>query len=333
MSGRRMIHGDIAEDKKINSVSEGAETMFFRLLAKTDDFGRYFGDPALLKGKIYPRRDELTVQDIEARLAELVDAKLLIFYEADDDLFIQFRGFEKRQSFRKDVKRKSRFPEPPSRWGIDASVKLVTDTFGLVTGRDEREQARPDSSPSRIRSDTFREGKEREGKERKENSIQGGGGGGVGSTYVRENDAPPPPPSEGDFSSSPCHSIPEEFRVPGGTGEVAFIVQIYLSRFPNSEIPERSVRKQVDRALSCKVTTQELYEEIERTAAASATKAEKIWTLVDALIERKSVTGSTGAGTESTGAGTRRGGAGGGLSLDELKNISVSATEGKGGKE
>jgi hypothetical protein len=202
-----MIHGDISEDRKINAVTEGAETMFFRLLAKTDDFGRYFGDPVLLKGKIYPRRPELTVQDIASRMVELVTAKLLFFYEADDDFFIQFRGFEKRQSFRKDVKRKARFPEPPSRWGVDASVELVTNTLRDGTDSDEPERDREDSSPSRIRSDTFREGKEREGKERKEKTSEGGGGGSTDVREERPETPPPPPPSTGSSSSSSSPSI------------------------------------------------------------------------------------------------------------------------------
>lgn len=316
-----MIHGDIAEDRKINSVSEGAETLFFRLLAKTDDFGRYFGDPDLLRGKIYPRRPELSVRDIEGRLVELVTKRLLTFYEANEDFFVQFRGFEKRQSFRKDVKRKARFPEPPSRWGVEASVELVTNTFGLETGRDEDERDRDDSSPERIRPSPVREGKEREGKGRKENSREGGGGG-TEDVPVPEPETPPPPPSTG--SSSSLLPLPPE------DVDEDFLVQTYLSRFPNSQVPEKSARNQIVRALSCKVTSQEIYEAFERTAAASTSKAEKVWTILDPLVEAKSVTPSGQAGTTASPSGSPRPKTGG-LPVDVLKDIAVAATEGKGG--
>jgi hypothetical protein len=318
-----MIHGDIAEDRKINSVSEGAETLFFRLLAKTDDFGRYFGDPDLLRGKIYPRRPELSVHDIEGRLIELVTKRLLNFYEVDEDFFVEFRGFEKRQAFRKDVKRKARFPEPPSRWGVESSVELVTNTFGHGTDADESERDRDDSSPERIRPGPVREGKEREGKERESKESQGGGGGHRDVRQERPETPPPPPPSTSSSSSSP--SLPPKDDV-----DEDFLVQTYLSRFPHSQVPERSARKQIARALSCKVTSQEIYEVIERTAAASTSKAEKIWTLLDPLVEAQSVTGSGPPAPASSGSGSRP--PTGGLSIDVLKDIAVGATEGKGGK-
>ncbi|MFH1441315.1 MAG: hypothetical protein ABIH18_04690 [Candidatus Omnitrophota bacterium] len=65
-----MIDESICIDKRLNSVSEGAENLFYRLLSKTDDAGRIFADSSLIKGQIYPRRD-ISVKEIENRLREL----------------------------------------------------------------------------------------------------------------------------------------------------------------------------------------------------------------------------------------------------------------------
>ncbi|MDD5700357.1 MAG: hypothetical protein PHH00_04215 [Candidatus Nanoarchaeia archaeon] len=127
-----MIDESICIDKRLNSVSEGAENLFYRLLSKTDDAGRVFADSFLIKGQLYPRRD-ISVQVIEERLKELHEAKedkgkgLIVLYEAKNERYCYFPNFTKHQTLRQDIKAKISYPQPPS----------VTDPLQTVTHPDE----------------------------------------------------------------------------------------------------------------------------------------------------------------------------------------------------
>lgn len=326
MSGRRMIHDDICEDRKLNTVSEGAEVLFYRLLSKTDDFGRFYGDPSLLKGQVFPRRHELTVQVIASRLVELVEVELILVFEAEDgELIVQFKNFEKRQAFRKDIKRRARFPQAGSNITSTSSKKLVSELFGHVTSpsRTRTDADETETDAERVRPDSGL--KTSKGKEREEKESQGGGGG--SNVVETETNGGVPDPSREPSPSSSSEDIEDltsqDETIPKVLGEdaeraVEFIIEIYQERFPNSRVPARSARAQVERAFGCKLNAQEIYEAIERTAARSSTRAEKIWEIIDPLIASRS------AASVEVEAG--------GLSLGDLQDIARAATGEGGGK-
>ena len=112
-----MIDESICIDKRLNSVSEGAENLFYRLLSKTDDAGRVFADSSLIKGQIYPRR-EISLKGIEERLRELNEVKddkgkgLIVLYEAKNEMYCCFPNFNKHQTLRSDIKQKISYPQP-----------------------------------------------------------------------------------------------------------------------------------------------------------------------------------------------------------------------------
>jgi len=128
--GKRMIDESICIDKRLNSVSEGAENLFYRLLSKTDDAGRVFADSSLIKGQIYPRRD-VSIKTIEERLKELHGAKddkgrgLIELYETKDERYCYFPNFNKHQTLRSDIKAKISYPQPPP---TTDAIRVVTDS-------------------------------------------------------------------------------------------------------------------------------------------------------------------------------------------------------------
>ena len=135
MPGKRMIDEGICIDKRLNSVSEGAENLFYRLLSKTDDAGRVFADASLIKGQIYPRRD-ISVKEIESRLKELHEAKdeknrgLIVLYEAKNERYCYFPNFNKHQTLRSDIKAKISYPQPPP---VADTIRVVTDSDEIVS--------------------------------------------------------------------------------------------------------------------------------------------------------------------------------------------------------
>ncbi len=100
------------DSEKINRVSEGAEAMFCRLLAKCDDDGNYHGEPKRLLGKLFTLRYEngtMVVQKVKKYLKELVGVGLITRYESETVRYVHVNRCKK--SLRKDVVKKVYYPE------------------------------------------------------------------------------------------------------------------------------------------------------------------------------------------------------------------------------
>lgn len=99
------------DSEKINAVSEGSETLFTRLIAQCDDANHYYGDAAMVLGKLYTRRmalGQVTAKEIQRRLDELSNSRLIEIYEADGRKYIEIINC--RKELRSDLKPDIRFP-------------------------------------------------------------------------------------------------------------------------------------------------------------------------------------------------------------------------------
>jgi hypothetical protein len=115
MARGRFISNEIARDKKVNSLSDDTSRLAFTwLITFADAEGRTYGDPALVRSMIFPRRVDVTVEQMERYIKEWQEAGLIVWYEAEDDLYIYFPQFEKHQvGLRKDREPSTSIPEPP----------------------------------------------------------------------------------------------------------------------------------------------------------------------------------------------------------------------------
>ena len=94
------------DSEAINLLSDAAEVFFVRLIMCADDFGRFYGDPRLLKSYLYPLRDK-RIDEIESMISECVNSGLISEYEFCGKHYLEILNF--RQQTRT---RKSRFPKP-----------------------------------------------------------------------------------------------------------------------------------------------------------------------------------------------------------------------------
>ena len=115
MARGRMITNEIAKDKIVNNLSCDTCRLFFTwLIPFADVDGRVLADPDLLKAGVFPRRRDVSIEDIEGYLVELHNAGLLIVYGDDSELYAWFPSFEKNQTgLRKDREPQSRIPAQP----------------------------------------------------------------------------------------------------------------------------------------------------------------------------------------------------------------------------
>ena len=104
-------------DKKINDLSNDTSRLGFTWLVSFADVeGRTPGDPAIVKSLLFPRRMDITAEQVQLFIQEWAAAGLIIWYEAEDDLWIQFPKFDENQKgLRKDREAPSHIPAPSLR--------------------------------------------------------------------------------------------------------------------------------------------------------------------------------------------------------------------------
>lgn len=102
----RILKESICSSDSIEKLSWFEEVLFYRLIVKCDDYGRYDGRPAIIKGNCFPLKD-VTNKDIEKALNKLSAAGLVRVYEAQGRPYLQLVTWERHQTIRA---KKSKYP-------------------------------------------------------------------------------------------------------------------------------------------------------------------------------------------------------------------------------
>jgi len=118
----RILREGILTSPRMVKLTWASEVFYRRLHSVVDDFGRYHGDPMLLRAACYPRQlDKVSDSDIGKWIRETVEAGLVRVYEVDGQQHLELIDF--RQQVRAT---KSKFPDPPAGATHDNS-KCVAD--------------------------------------------------------------------------------------------------------------------------------------------------------------------------------------------------------------
>lgn len=130
MANGRMITKDICGDKRINELSSDTSRLAFTwLITFADREGRTHGDPAMVRSMLFPRRQDVSIEQMEDIIKEWAVVGLIVWYECNGDLWIWFPGFSKNQpGLRKDKEAPSKIPEPS-----EDGTELVRSRYGLGT--------------------------------------------------------------------------------------------------------------------------------------------------------------------------------------------------------
>ena len=105
----RILKESICTSEEIDSLSWFEEALFYRLLVSCDDYGRYDARPKLIKGRLFPLKDDVTVELVKQGLARLEATGLLYRYKSGEGLYLQICTWDKHQNVRA---RRSKYPEP-----------------------------------------------------------------------------------------------------------------------------------------------------------------------------------------------------------------------------
>ena len=131
MARGRMINSKITRNKAINDLSDDTSRLAFTWLVTFADVeGRCNGDPALVRSLVFPRRTDVTVDQMAAYIAEWADAGLILWYEAEGDMWISFPAFAENQR------------------GLDRRKEQASDIPAPIDAVPGTEQVRTENVPS-----------------------------------------------------------------------------------------------------------------------------------------------------------------------------------------
>lgn len=105
----RIIKESICTSDTIDQMTWFEECFYTRLWTACDDFGRMDARPAILKSKLFPLKDRLTLKDIESALHKLADIGCVITYVCDGKPYLYLPAWEVHQQIRA---KKSKYPSP-----------------------------------------------------------------------------------------------------------------------------------------------------------------------------------------------------------------------------
>ena len=106
----RIIKESLCTSEKIASLSDFEFRLWIGLITQADDAGRGDARPAIIRGRVFPFRDRLSIKDIDVALQALAANGCVSLYTVDGKPYFWFPGWVKHQRVR-DCRPK--YPEPP----------------------------------------------------------------------------------------------------------------------------------------------------------------------------------------------------------------------------
>lgn len=142
----RIIKESLCSSEKIASLSDFEFRLWVGLITQVDDAGRGDARPAIIKGRVFPFRERLSIKDIDAALQALAAKGCVSLYTVDGKPYFLFPGWVKHQRVR-DCKPK--YPEPPENLNLPqsaASCGELPQSAALIQYESES-NPNPESNP------------------------------------------------------------------------------------------------------------------------------------------------------------------------------------------
>jgi len=105
----RILKESICRSPNLDKLAAEEERFFYRLLVQCDDFGRFDGRPAIIKGACFPLKQRITPKAIDRMLAAIRDAGLIFVYTVGGMPYIQVAKWLDHQTPRA---KNSKYPDP-----------------------------------------------------------------------------------------------------------------------------------------------------------------------------------------------------------------------------
>ena len=130
---RRMIYAKIWTSEQFGKLSDKAKLLFVGSITLADDDGRLRGNPAYLRGQVFPYDESISVMEVLQFRNEVQKSGLIELYSVDECEYIQHPKWKEYQIIRKDLYKESSLPirngsvTKPLRKRATSQVKLSKD--------------------------------------------------------------------------------------------------------------------------------------------------------------------------------------------------------------
>ena len=118
----RILKESIRESDSIDSLSWFEEVLFYRLIVSCDDYGRFDGRISVLKNRLFPLKDNLTMSTVSGAINKLAIAGLVTLYEFEGKPYLYLPTWTAHQNVRA---KRSKYPDP------DAPGSTVTEPASI----------------------------------------------------------------------------------------------------------------------------------------------------------------------------------------------------------
>lgn len=105
----RILKESIRESDSIDSLSWFEEVLFYRLIVSCDDYGRFDGRISVIKNRLFPLKENLTLKTVSCAIDKLVIAGLVVLYEFEGKPYLYLPTWTAHQNVRA---KRSKYPEP-----------------------------------------------------------------------------------------------------------------------------------------------------------------------------------------------------------------------------
>lgn len=110
----RILKESICVSDSIDQLSWFEEVLFYRLIVNCDDYGRFDGRVAVIKNRLFPLKDNITVKTVSDGINKLASLGLVYVYTVNDKPIICLPTWDDHQSIRNH---KSKYPAPDGSMG------------------------------------------------------------------------------------------------------------------------------------------------------------------------------------------------------------------------
>jgi hypothetical protein len=148
MADGRMLKRAISTSRRLADLkTDSARMLYTWIIPHLDIEGRFYADPAMVKGSVVPRIKSFTEAKIGECLSDMAAVGLIYLYKIDGDNYLHLRKFEDHQNLRPGKEAKSIIPSPPISDNSGPTPAVLPDNSG------------PTPAEDKIREDKIREDK------------------------------------------------------------------------------------------------------------------------------------------------------------------------------
>lgn len=150
MATGRMLNKKISLNRLLDKLSSDTSRLAYTwAIPHLDRDGRMHGDPVVFKSIVFPRRQDITAKQIETLISEWQNIGLVIWYEANNELWLYFPTFRNNQAgMRYEREPESGIPSPEDGRNVAGSLPGNSPQKGTERNlKEENNGGPPEAEP------------------------------------------------------------------------------------------------------------------------------------------------------------------------------------------